>query len=464
MNKTASLSTTMARLSSVIACLVVFAINLTLFVYIPIVQRTAQLHAQNLANVAPDAHIAGSSSQQQQQQQKEAAAKQENKSKEVVVAEVVETETTTKEGEEEKPLDKDADFVGAADSPLDLDEFHDFSPLYKTVYDGPTTQENMPQYLNKTKIVGFITGSYGKIAMRWYDRLETLGYNNHYIICTDEETYANFVSNFTSYRVELSVLAPFPTQFSHLRYGKKQRHRVKMLFAHRWVYTLEQLKLGNHILVTDVDNIFSSYYPMEELERSEYDVYHALETKHPEDVYNVQGFVFCGGMGWFRASPPTIRFIEEVVNRCGIECDDQVLLNRIIAYVLNMEWHRTAEAHSDVTEHNEDTAQRTRFGHHFKRIVGLITKGFTGYSNSTGAKVKVWDRDFAYRGKNDPSECPENNWVSMPFVLFTSRWQAPAFKLNSYDLWDTSCPNPYTKLIGGQEQKNYKKLKGVGSD
>jgi hypothetical protein len=264
--------------------------------------------------------------------------------------------------------------------------------------------------------------------------------------------------------VELSALPPFPERFSHLRYGKKQRHRVKMLFAHRWVYMLEQLKLGNHILVTDVDNIFSSYYPMEELERSEYDVYHALETKHPPDVYNVQGFVFCGGMGWFRASPPTIRFIEEVVNRCGIECDDQVLLNRIIAYVLKMEWHRKEEAHSDVTEHNEDTSQKTRFGNHFTRIVGLITKGFTGYSNSTGVKVKVWDRDFAYRGKNDPSECPENNWVSMPFVVFVSRWQGPLYKLNSYDLWDKTCPNPYTKMIGGKEKKIWMKLKGVGTD
>jgi hypothetical protein len=46
-----------------------------------------------------------------------------------------------------------------------------------------------------------------------------------------------------------------------------------MLFAHRWVYLLEQLKLGNHILLTDVDNIFSSYYSMTELELSEYDVY-----------------------------------------------------------------------------------------------------------------------------------------------------------------------------------------------
>ena len=176
-----------------------------------------------------------------------------------------------------------------------------------------------------------------------------------------------------------------------------------MLFAHRWVYLLEQLKLGNHILITDVDNIFSSYYSMLELEQSEYDVYHALETKHPLDVWNYQGFVFCGGMGWFRSSPRTIRFIEEVVTRCGIECDDQVLLNRIIAYVLKVEWHRNQEEHADVTTETEDTKENIpRIEGHFHRIVGLVTTGFDGYSNETGVKIKGWDRDVAYRGKNCP--------------------------------------------------------------
>jgi hypothetical protein len=37
-------------------------------------------------------------------------------------------------------------------------------------------------------------------------------------------------------------------------------------------------------------------------------------------------------------------------------------------------------------------------------MAGLVTKGFTGYSVTPQVmKIKVWDRDFAYRGKNDPS-------------------------------------------------------------
>jgi hypothetical protein len=234
-----------------------------------------------------------------------------------------------------------------------------------------------------------------------------------------------------------------------------------MLFAHRWVYLMEQLQKGYHVLITDVDNIFSSYHDMAQLELSEIDVFHALETKHPTDVYNAQGFVFCGGMGWFRSSPPTITFIQEMLLRCRIECDDQVLLNRIIAYILKVQWNRTEE-HLNVTQHDQDTSETVlHFGQHFQRIVGLVQKGFTGYSKSTGLKIKVWDRDFAYRGKNDPSECPQNNWVSMPFVVFVSRWQAPSSKMDSYDLWDQHCPNDYTKLMEGREKKNYKQIQGI---
>lgn len=227
-----------------------------------------------------------------------------------------------------------------------------------------------------------------------------------------------------------------------------------MMFAHRWVYLLEQLKLGNHILLTDVDNIFTSYYDMNELEESEYDVYHALETKHPTDVFRHQGFVFCGGMAWFRSSPRTIRYIEEMVHRCGMECDDQVLLNQILAYDLGIQWNRTGAEHLQVTTHTHDTnVTIDGLGNHFDRIVGIVTKGFTGYSQAIGLKIKVWDRDFAYRGKADPSICPVHNWVSMPFVTVITRAETMAAKERSFRVWDQHCPNEYTNRTLGISPK-----------
>jgi hypothetical protein len=301
---------------------------------------------------------------------------------------------------------------------------------------------------NTTKILGFISSHYVRIAIRWYNRLDKLGYRNHYIVCTDSESY-DWIRNqsTTYYRVEASSLPPMKIQYTTLRYGKKQRYRVTMLFAHRWIYALEQLKIGYHILMTDVDNIFSSYYDMKNLELSEFDIYHALETKHPEDVFQHQGFVFCGGMGWFRSSPSAIRYVEAIVQACGEACDDQILLNRLVAYKFQVQWDRNRTEHSEVTIHTDETNVTVdRLGNHFHRLVGLPIKGFTGYSTITGARIHVWDRDFAYRGKVDPSVCPKDNWVSMPFVTVLTRGQMAHAKLSMYDQWDNHCPNDYTNI------------------
>jgi Nucleotide-diphospho-sugar transferase len=321
------------------------------------------------------------------------------------------------------------------------------STLYGTVYSGPLTQSNQSHHINKTKIVGFVSSKYVHIAMRWYDRLQILGYDNHYIICTEKETVNILLlqQSTTSYRMETAFLATIRRSDTKKMGFWKSQARVLMLFSRRWQYIVDQLKLGYHILITDVDNIFSSYYSMNQFELSEFDIYHALETRHPEDVYHSQGFVLCGGMGWFRSSSRTIRYVQEIVDQCGIICDDQILLNRLIAYVFQIQWNRNSTEHQEVTVHTNDTnITMEHYGRPFDRLVGLVMKGFTGYSVATGVKIQVWDRDFAYRGKVDPSICPKSNWVSMPFVLGNSPNNIRLAKLSSYDVWDSYCHNPYS--------------------
>jgi hypothetical protein len=222
-----------------------------------------------------------------------------------------------------------------------------------------------------------------------------------------------------------------PEKFLSEPYSTKMRMEVELIFAHRWVYMLKQLQAGNHVLITDVDNIFSKYHAMSTMELSEYDVFHALEAKYPTKVFDAQGFTFCGGMGWFRSSPSTIQLIQQIVDRCGDICDDQIILNYIMAFGMSMEWNITAWHRSFQT--NSTTAV----------LDGLMVKGFTGMSMKTGHKGMVWDREFAYRGENDPKVCPVNNWVSMPFVVSRGRWEKAITKLNSYDIWDNSCPHLY---------------------
>ena len=167
--------------------------------------------------------------------------------------------------------------------------------------------------INTTKIVGFISSHYVRIAIRWYDRLETLGYRNHYIVCTDTESYDFMRNQSIPYRVE-----------------------------------------------------------------------------------------------------------------------------------------------AEVTVHTDDTnVTLDRLGNHFHRLVGLPVKGFTGYSTAIGVRIHVWDRDFAYRGKVDPSVCPKSNWVSMPFVTVLTRGQMAHAKLSMYDLWDSHCPNDYTNITQNPHREGF---------
>ena len=125
-------------------------------------------------------------------------------------------------------------------------------------------------------------------------------------------------------------------------------------------------------------------------------------------------------MGWFRSSPSTIQFVQTLVDRCGILCDDQIVMNSILAFDMGMDWNVTDWHKSILTNHTIDSQN------------GLLKHGFTGVSNNTGHKVMIWDRDFAFRGDNDPAICPVDNWVSMPYVKAKGGWDSVNAKLNSY--------------------------------
>ena len=316
--------------------------------------------------------------------------------------------------------------------------------MFSDLVDVPETTVNDQTQLHRTKIVGFINDAYIPVAKVWYDRLEKLGYDNHYIVAGDNETVAYFSNHHPSYRVELWELPPWPERANNMKKGKRMRLRVSMMFAHRWRYVAKTLQEGHHVLLTDVDNIFGRQYPMSELELSEHDAFHALETQHPGVVFGNQGFVFCGGMAWYRSNPRVIRFVQMMTDRCGIQCDDQVQLNRLIAEDIGVVWNRTESHHKERTIRLKEYEYDSRF----QSLVGIVKWGFNGYARRTGHKIMVWDRDFALRGKNDPQDCPINNWVSMPLVVFEFRSQAAYSKQGSFEIWDKACPNDFSRKYG----------------
>ncbi len=310
--------------------------------------------------------------------------------------------------------------------------------------------------INNYKILGFVSYNFRILAKKWFERLQDLGYNEHAIVVFDDEMiqyldelnwehaesqkqHSTSTTNRSYfYRYETFVLPPLAEKFQKLSLRKRKRKRIEMLFALRWHYILSQLKNGTSILLTDVDNIFNQHIdPTIHPEFVGFDVIHAYASGFPEHIHKQIGFTICGCMSWLKATPQTIQFVEKFIERCGSMCDDQILINELIADGLDIEWANNA-------------TRKARFGR----------------SKVTGHTVKIFDRDWVYRGwvkeRRDYPFCPgrDDNWIAMPHpkknILRTpfNRDTAPLFKTAMFDYFDKTCRLNNTKKNIENTKKN----------
>ncbi|OEU11124.1 hypothetical protein FRACYDRAFT_246236 [Fragilariopsis cylindrus CCMP1102] len=400
---------------------------------------------------------------------------------------------------------------------------------------GNANQKNQKQTQTQTrqyKIVGFSDYNFKDVAIKWYARLEDLGYQEHVIIAydneiaeflqknnneynnsnsnrnvTDNDVNANGVavvvaavktndddSNFNNpsgnykkqqqqqkqqryYRYERYILQELPNRIKKARTQRRLRKGREMMFAMRWHYILEQLQNGISILLTDVDNLFHKHIKIvdddDDNENNndnmgsrpskdfyKYDVIHAYEGKSPIEIYEQIGFTVNGGMNWLQSTPYTIKFVQLLVDTCGIMCDDQIVLNHMIASkdVLDVKWDiDDGDGRQQQQQQQQQPEEILTTNKHNNGFDGLVTMSRTGRSLITNHTIKIWDRDTVFRGEaNNINDCPsrEKNWISMPFVdpqskpnMSYNRRSANAFKLALYDLWDTNC--------GGSSSNNH---------
>ena len=255
------------------------------------------------------------------------------------------------------------------------------------------------------KIVAFTNHKFLATAIEWYNQLSELGYNEHILVATDEEAYLRLIEK--SIRVEK-------------RFNKNHRESISY---ERLSYTLDHVKQGIDVLVSDINTIFMNYVPLQvlhELENEKYDVFHSFETKTPTWAYEKQGFVIYNGFSYFKANARVIKLLNKLVMGCitisdPVEkrCNDQIVLNAAYSdnarlnkrYHLNMKWNFTSE-------NSGPTAKRLY--HSNPAYNGTLVIGVEGVSEATGHKVRVWDREFVFRCPYDIDSCPEKNWVSMP--------------------------------------------------
>ena len=315
---------------------------------------------------------------------------------------------------------------------VNLDEYMDSPRTQQQKLVGKAQENHRPQQ-DLTLIIGFADYGYKSIAHRWYDELTNLGYTSHMVAAQD--TIA--ADYFASHNIRHDLVFKNSLRGGHNVTGLRQECDVvyrrvdnenkvsqmyrRSLFGSRWHYVLQKLRQGYHVLLTDVDNIFTQYKPLEELEDSEYDVYHAYAgtvPSFPLNLFRLMGFTVCGGMSWLRSTPSTIKFVEVITRQCGCErlhctcfCDDQVVLNRFVYYQYILDQPNitvpTSEAEMD-------------------------WYGYSGYCNLTGHRFKVWDRDVAYRAEFDPQNCPNKtrNWIAMPTGLDRDQ---------TWDIWKEKC-------------------------
>mmetsp|Transcript_9978 Transcript_9978/g.18244 ORF Transcript_9978/g.18244 Transcript_9978/m.18244 type:complete len:390 (+) Transcript_9978:92-1261(+) len=281
------------------------------------------------------------------------------------------------------------------------------------------------------KILGFSDRNYLPIARVWYNRMTMLGYTEHHIVAHDEITYNALHSE------NLRVIPCFITNPD---YGRPVKGLWQQIMAARLHLTMKILRNGTHVLITDVDNIFSRHVPLVGFLEEGYDVYHAYEMRYPTSIYNQFGFVVCSGHQFLRSSPATFEFMKLVLRRCsGSKCDDQVTYNKVFFYDLDIQWDLDG---GEDSPNNVRGALRVNTTH--PENTKLLVESFTGRSRVTNHTVKIWDRDFAWRLAGAiPEWCPsENNWLGMPTKLndsLTGHGNKIHKKIAAFQVWDTHC-------------------------
>lgn len=273
------------------------------------------------------------------------------------------------------------------------------------------------------KILGFTDKNYSDIARLWYMRLTLLGYTEHYIVAYDEVAFISLQAD--NYRV-------IPCFLKNPDYAHPTRGLWQQIMSARLHLTRDMLRAGTHLLITDIDNVFSRHVPLRGFLEEGYDAFHAFEMRYPEEIYDEAGLVVCSGHQFLRSSPGGLRFMDRVLASCsGAKCDDQVIYNHVIFRQLDVRWDgmdrpdRPGALRVNSTIEENDT---------------LLVESVTGRSPVTNHTIKIWDRDFAWRlAAGIPEHCPSmNNWVGMPTKLGLPGYKTGE-KLAGFGVWDKHC-------------------------
>ena len=244
----------------------------------------------------------------------------------------------------------------------------------------------------QNQIIAFSDFGYSGVALTWSKRMHALGYDEVVLMATDKDAFDRFKR------------AGHPVELSLTSRGNLWRTRLEVL--------QRKLEAGFSVLLTDVDNIFMRYVPLNRIGGEGWNAAFMEGSTFPPEVYKVQGFVLCAGMSWWSAaSPLALDMVRRIrsAGACGADsvkyCNDQREINRLVladGFVWTKDQHK-------------------------QRL---------GSSAKTGMKIVVWGRDFAWRGRlGSPCPDPSRMWAVHPISAKTSE-----AKVKSLAAWKKACP------------------------
>ena len=221
-----------------------------------------------------------------------------------------------------------------------------------------------------TVILTFANSAVKEGAVEWYNVLTELGYTEQRIVAMDQPTadYLKSLSNNnggdggggggsdSAIRYDVMPYTLCNAAADHDDPHDYNSTIRKEIYGLRWKYVYSQYlspdegnsKKKKNVLLSDIDNVFTSYRPLYDLEYSDYDVYHSYGTTYPTRIFEEKGFTVCGGLSWWRADSKTVLpFVRDlVVKHCGCSldittgcdpgcsCDDQVEVSVLCMKVL----------------------------------------------------------------------------------------------------------------------------------
>ena len=256
---------------------------------------------------------------------------------------------------------------------------------------------------NETIVVGLANKAYVEVAILWYRRMEEVGYTTHRILAADMKTAwiaEELGLRYDDLSTYTKSMVPSCPNFSE---DANNWDKKTYLFAARWIYVRQKLSEGFHVVLTDVDAVYNYVETLSMFEAQPYDHITAYADKMPANVFRQTGFTICGCFNWMRSTPSMIEYLDMFLSNCGCDydknvngqckcgCDDQVTMNSMLFYQMDMAW--------DVYEGGKD---------------GLFRRNSTtGVSQRTGQRIKVLDRSFVYRGDKN-NTCSKGNWITFP--------------------------------------------------